>query len=121
MINWKYYYTNIPSEIKIGRNLYPILWTNGFPNDSKQLGESNFNESKSIIINMNQSIKETVHTLFHEMLHCISYEYDANLTENQVRKLEKALTNLINSGIITKEVKNHASNKRKRKHLKRSR
>lgn len=33
--------------------------------------------------------KNKVSTLFHEMLHCASFDYDLNLTETQVRGIEK--------------------------------
>ena len=36
-----------------------------------------------------QSDKEKVSTLFHEMLHCASFDYELGLTENQVRGIEK--------------------------------
>lgn len=33
--------------------------------------------------------KDKVSTLFHEMLHCASFDYELNLTETQVRGIEK--------------------------------
>lgn len=95
MINWKKHYKNIPSSVKIGKNTYEILYISEFPKDHKQLGESRFGDNKQIIINLNQPIREAVHTYFHEILHIMSFEYDANLTENQVLGLEKGLKDLL--------------------------
>jgi Zn-dependent peptidase ImmA (M78 family) len=99
MINWKKYYKNIPSQIKIGKSVYQVLWINDFPGDIDQLGETRFQNTKQIIINTNQPIKEAVHTFFHEMLHALSFEYNADLTERQVRNLEKGLKDLINVSV----------------------
>jgi hypothetical protein len=115
MINWKRYYNLIPAEVKIGENTYEVVWKDEFPKDKKQLGESRFEESKQILINLNQPIKEAVHTYWHEILHAVSFEYDAELTEKQVQALEKGLKNLLQNGnIFRKELKN-ATNKRKRR------
>lgn len=95
MIDWTKFCGRIPSSVKIGKNKYEILWINGFPEDQHQFGESRFGERKQIVINVNQPLKEAVHTYWHELLHILSFEYDAGLTEKQVRKLEKGLNCLL--------------------------
>jgi hypothetical protein len=95
MINWKKHYKNIPSCVKIGKNIYEVLFIDGFPKDNEQLGESRFGDNKQIIINLNQPIKEAVHTYFHEVLHILSFEYKAELKESQVLNLEKGLKDLL--------------------------
>jgi hypothetical protein len=114
MINWKKYYKNIPSSIKINKATYEVLWTNDFPKDHDQLGESRFGEVKQIVINLNQPIKEAVHTYFHEMIHAISVEYEVNMTEKQVRAFEKSLKVFVENGNMFKEKEGiSASNKTK--------
>lgn len=44
-----------------------------------------------IIISPNQSDANKQKTWLHELSHCLSFEYDLNLTEKQVQGLEKAL------------------------------
>lgn len=122
MINWNRYYKLIPSSVKIGKNVYEILWCDEFPKDKKQLGESRFAESKQILISLNQPVKEAVHTYWHELLHTLSFEYDANLSEKQVKALEKGLYFILKrDNIFRKELKNGKTNKRKRRNLKRVR
>lgn len=115
MINWKSLYKNIPSSLKIGLSDYFILWVTSFPKDKKQLGQSSFGEEKQIIINVAQSKKEAVHTFFHEILHCLSFEYDANLTEKQVLALEKGLKDILLFSKILDKGKLSETNKKKRR------
>ena len=114
MINWKRHYKNIPSHVKVGKNTYEVVWINDFVYDKNQLGESRFQDTKQIVININQPIKEAVHTYFHELLHVLSYEYDADLTEKQVRSLEKGFKDFIRPGNMFKKEGTNASYKRKR-------
>lgn len=51
-------------------------------------------EKLQIVINPHQSNTEAHKTLIHEILHAVSNEYDAGLTENQVRALEEGLYKL---------------------------
>lgn len=119
MINWKTFYDKIPSSIKVGKNTYEILWCNGFARGFKY-GESRFGDFKQIVINKNQSKKEAVHTYWHELLHIFSEEYEANLTENQVKSLEKGLYFLLKHGNMWKErTLNVTTNKRRRKNSRR--
>lgn len=117
MINWFKYLQSIPPRIKIGKSIFEVLWISEFK-DKEQVGESRFSEEKQILIKINQSNKETVHTYFHEVLHAISEEYSVNLTEKQVLNFEKALKDLLRKNNLWKEVKNE-SKKTKRKNFKR--
>lgn len=51
--------------------------------------------TRQILLADRLSAKELEITLFHELCHAISFEYEVNLTEKQVLKLEKALPALI--------------------------
>jgi hypothetical protein len=88
---------NIPGKVKAGpRAEYEVLWGDGFPADTeseKTFGLTRF-QPKQIVIYKEQGDKEAVHTFFHELLHAISHEYDVNLTENQVRALERAFNRI---------------------------
>lgn len=121
MINWSSYYKKIPAQVKIGLNTYAISWVDEFPKDHTQLGETVFGDQKQIKININQSIKEAVHTYWHEILHCLSEEYKANLTEKQVLALEKGLRDILNNGNMFKKEGKNATNKRIRRNSKRIR
>lgn len=120
MINYRKHLKTIPAEVKIGETLYEVLWCKEFPRDKKQLGDTRFVE-KQIIIKENQTPKELLVTYFHEVLHCASKEYGAELTENQVLALENLLTDLIRKGNIFKKVRQNGkkqrstTNKRKRR------
>lgn len=115
MINWKKHYENIPSSVKIGKNTYEVLFIDGFPKDQEQLGESRFGDNKQVVINLNQPIKEAVHTYFHELLHILSFEYNANLSEKQVMGLEKGLKDLLKKDNVFKgEVFNAREQKKRR-------
>lgn len=112
MIKWKTYFNRIPAHIKIGKNNYEILWTEEFKHDDTQLGESRFGQVRQIIINKNQSIKEAVHTYWHEVIHAISEEYGVNMTEKQVIAFEKGLKHVFD---LFKKDEVRAKYKRKKK------
>lgn len=120
MINWLKYYNKIPSRIKIGTASYNVLWVDEFPKDKRQLGETSFIGEKQIVIKLGQSHKEAVHTYWHEILHAISEEFDAGLSEKQVQRLEKSLSSILKNGNLFKEVKDE-TDKRKRRNSKRIR
>jgi len=102
MIRWIKWLKKIPSVVQLSRRgKYEVVWTDTIKNDTDVLGETRF-DPKQIVIKTNESPKETVHTYVHEILHAISAEYDVNLTEAQVRKLEKALYYIIKDGNIFK-------------------
>jgi Zn-dependent peptidase ImmA (M78 family) len=92
--NWKKYRTNIPNKVKISsRAYYEVFHTKDFHFDKeneKTFGITRF-DPKQIVLNDNQGNKEHIHTFLHEVLHAISHEYNVNLTENQIQKLEKAM------------------------------
>lgn len=90
MIRWIKLKKLIPTQVKIKNNCkYEVVWVTKFTNDDHQLGECRY-DTKQILLNINQSDKEAVHTFLHEIWHTLSYEYDLGLTEVQVQKLESA-------------------------------
>lgn len=101
-INWKNLYSKIPDKFRAGDDIIKVQWIDEFPKDKRQVGESNFNNN-TITLKKNEKIKDTVHTYFHECLHIFSDQFDINLTENQVRKLEKTLKYWIKTDNIFKE------------------
>lgn len=91
MIRWSRLKKLIPPKVKIKNNCYyEVVWVTEFPKDKRQLGETRY-DTKQILINTNQSDKETVGTFFHESFHAFGHEYDIGLTEPQIIKLENAL------------------------------
>ena len=81
---------NIPHQLWIkSKTTFEVLFSDNIRTDNNVLGETRF-DTKQIIIKNNQSPKETTHTFWHEALHAIGDEVGANLTEAQVRALEKA-------------------------------
>lgn len=93
MISWKKYRRNIPNYISFNKSKYELLYTDDFK-DGKTLGETRW-DPKQIVLMNGRPDKETVHTVFHECIHAISYEYGVNMTETQVLAFEKALPDLI--------------------------
>lgn len=101
-MRWIDWLKKIPSAVQLSRKgKYEVVWTDTIKNDTDVLGETRF-DPKQIVLKNDQSPKETVHTYIHEVLHAVSAEYDVNLTEAQVRKLEKALYYVIKKGNIFK-------------------
>lgn len=101
MISWKNLKSRIPHLVKFRRKVYEICWIDNFKDDHT-LGETRF-DPRQIVIKSDMGDKECVKTYLHEILHAISHEYDANLTETQVRALEDALTDVLKKGNIFKE------------------
>lgn len=98
-MDWKYWLKRIPNKIQIKRKrFYEVLWADEFAH----YGETRFDKSQ-IVLALGQVPSETVHTYLHEVLHAISAEYDADLTERQVRALEKALYYVLKAGNLFKE------------------
>lgn len=118
MISWSKFFKKIPNQVKVGKNNYEIVWINEFTRFDDQFGESRFGEEKQIVLNLNQTKKESVHTLWHEILHALSFEYEADLTEKQVQALEKGLKDLIGIGKIFTEGNRSEAHKRMRRNLK---
>lgn len=102
MIRWINFLKKIPSAVHVSRKArYEVVWSDMIGKDENVLGETRFSP-KQIVIKNSLSPKEAVHTYIHEVLHAISEEYDVNLTETQVRKLEKALHYILKEGNIFK-------------------
>jgi hypothetical protein len=94
MANWKELVTRIPHNVHTGKkDRFEVVWVDDFV-DGETFGETRFNPLQ-IAIKKNLSDKETVLTYLHEVIHAASYTHDINLTETQVRKLEKALIPLM--------------------------
>jgi hypothetical protein len=53
----------------------------------------------------------------HEVVHAISYEYDINLTEKQVRKFEKSLKDIVSNGNLFKQEGTNETIKTKRRNI----
>jgi Zn-dependent peptidase ImmA (M78 family) len=87
-LNWTKLIKNIPSRISVrNKDAYEVVFIKDFVNDKAQVGETRFTE-RQILLKENQTDKQKILTLFHEYLHAISAEYDADLTEKQVSQLE---------------------------------
>jgi len=104
VINWKALTKLIPHRVQITRkSFYEICYVDSFV-DENVLGETRF-DRKQIVIKDDQHPKEKVHTYIHELLHAISAEYEVNLTENQVRALERALYYVLKSDNVFRKAK----------------
>jgi Zn-dependent peptidase ImmA (M78 family) len=92
-INYKKLRKNIPNKIRTApRSFYEILWSDSFhfdqPDGRKTYGLTRF-DPQQIVINSNQADKECLHTLWHEVAHALSDEFETGLTETQVVSVEK--------------------------------
>lgn len=104
-INWKKLRKQIPSKIQLGSKLYyNVFWANDYKNGELN-GECDY-EKRQIILNMKQSDRESVVTYFHELAHAISYEYNFDLTESQVRNFERSVPYLLKNNNLFKGFKN---------------
>jgi hypothetical protein len=97
-ISWKQRRAEIPHRVQLGKRIYEIVWVADFA-DGKTLGETRFNPPQ-IALKTGESDKETVKTYLHEIMHGISHEEEANLTENQVLALECSLPYVLKLGNI---------------------
>jgi hypothetical protein len=104
VVNWKKLTKLIPHRVQVTRkSFYEICYVDSFV-DENVLGETRF-DRKQIVIKDGQHPKEKVHTYIHELLHAISAEYDVNLTETQVRALERALYYVLKSDNVFRKAK----------------
>lgn len=104
MVNWKSLTKLIPHRVQVTRkSFYEICYVDSFV-DENVLGETRF-DRKQIVIKDDQHPKEKVHTYIHELLHAISEEYEVNLTETQVRALERALYYVLKSDNVFRKAK----------------
>lgn len=92
-INWKKEAKSIPSKVYIAPKVfYDVVW-------QKEIVDTKGNHlygltdltNKVIIIKMDMPAKLTVETFWHEVFHACSEEFQINLTENQVLRLEHIL------------------------------
>lgn len=115
MIKWKRIVSNIPAHVQVGRNsVYEVSWIDAFK-DPSVLGETRFDPNR-IIIKNNESDKETAFTFYHEFLHALSDEYGVNLTETQVKALEKSFYYMLKCmNELTKGSKNAKTKRRSKK------
>ena len=92
-ISWKKFRKNIPTSIKLLKASYEVLWQEELVSGAND-GETRF-DPKQIVLHNATDQKEVVHTFMYEYFHALSHEYNVNLTETQVRNLERALPDLI--------------------------
>lgn len=91
---------DIPKEVEIADGVwYRILWKKNMGGD--YMGLCWF-DSKEIWIRLGMSVKDTVETLEHEILHALSYEWGFELYHPVIEKLEEpqAFFRLRNCGWI---------------------
>ena len=99
--NFKSLVKRIPSSVRITPDItYEVAWVDSFKNENT-LGETRL-DTKQILIKKGLSPLETVSTYLHEILHAVSEETSANLTENQVLALEKFVCYGLKKGNIFK-------------------
>ena len=102
MVNWKDLIKRLPAKVQVARNRHmEILWTHTVSGDGDTLGEMRPDKNQ-IVLKTDETAKETIHTYIHELLHAVSDQYDAGLTEKQVRSLEKAIYYMLKPGNIFK-------------------
>jgi len=102
-IDWEELVSRIPHVIQVKKTKCEVCWIDDFK-DGNTLGETRFNPTQ-IILKAGQTPKEAFSTYAHEVLHFLSDEYDAKLTEKQVLALEKALIWILKPGNLLKEIK----------------
>lgn len=89
-INYKKLIKNIPNQVRVkAKRLYEVLFSDNIKDNADVLGETRF-DPKQIVLKSAQGNKELIYTYYHEFLHAVSEEYGAELTESQVRSLEKS-------------------------------
>lgn len=103
MINWTKLKRRIPSKVLIGNTIYEVLFIDEFKSPST-LGETRL-EDKQIILKNGQTPKELVKTYLHECLHAVSEEFEVGLTEQQILKMEEALSCILKDGNVFKKGK----------------
>lgn len=92
-MNWVKLRNKIPHQVKIRKSIYEVVWIGQFK-DGQTLGETRPTEKQIVLLN-NMTPKLTFSTFMHEVLHAISFETEAKLTENQVLEIEKTVPDLI--------------------------
>lgn len=101
MVNWKKLASKINSRVQITKNIfYEVVWTDEFKTDLYGEMRPDF---RQIVIKKELSKKDSVITYLHEIAHAASNEYEMNLTENQILKMEKFLYFLLKKGNVFKD------------------
>lgn len=103
-VNWKKLTTLIPNKIQISKNLYYNIYWEKSDECQDYVGQTFYNKNIVTLVQTSNNI-ELTKTYLHEVAHAFSGEYELNLTENQVKKLESALYFLLKPGNIFKEGK----------------
>ena len=85
---------DLPKFLQIKDETYRYLWVDRCPGEPKSTHGLCCYESKTCWIRTKQGLEEAMSTYVHETLHAISDEYNINLTEKQVQKLEQGLMDL---------------------------
>ena len=98
-IKWKTLEQAIPSKVRVKAKTPHIHIGYKALGEKNRLGEY-WPTEKIIWIEPMQKSKDVVCTYLHELIHCISDEYDIRLTEKQVLKLEEALPFILKKGNI---------------------
>lgn len=94
MINWKKVKSNIPTNFKIKNGVkYETVYI-GELDAGATVGEARLDD-KLIVLSSKMSPKQTVSTFYHELIHVISHEYNADLTEKQVLAIEASISYLL--------------------------
>lgn len=103
-ISWAKLKKQIPSRIMIARKKwYDVVWSTNLTNyQGKQLYGATSQDPPVITIQTGMSPKLTVITYLHELAHALSFEYDLDLTEKQIQKLEKSFYYLLKDKNIFK-------------------
>jgi hypothetical protein len=101
-VDWEKLRRAIPPKVHLGRGIhYEVCWLD--KNDERDLlGETRF-DVRQIVIRLEMSAKDTVVTYLHELAHAVSGEYELNLTETQILKLEAAFYYILKSSNVFKE------------------
>lgn len=99
-MNWKRLVKRIPHLVQVTSKVsYEILYTPKIVDVVECLGTTRI-DYKQIRLKNDQTPKSLVHTYIHEVVHAFSEEYDIDLTEKQVRAIEKALYYILKEGNI---------------------
>lgn len=96
---------NIPSKVKIGGMIYDIKIINSKKyelTETKNWGLSKHGECK-IILDINVNSQRLWQTFFHEILHVISIEYSAGLSEKNVDRISNGFYTFLTDNNLLKE------------------
>lgn len=89
-INFQKLYRRIPTRARVApRRFFNVLWADSMfdTKGNKIYGKTEFDTS-NIILNKDQSERESVLTYWHEFIHALDHDHNIQLTEAQVLALE---------------------------------